>query len=263
MKTIQELAALTAEQRKAPYASFYDRPAPRLAPECAQVLAHGSNMDPADVVNDRNIQVMLHPRQIAVENGYCVLPDGTGYVAARHVMPEVTFDMYQFWLDWWTAEDQETRYKIWCPGKHIGAFYTYSSELIGDKLEEIYFGTNFRHNPGLINIDVTEMRASTCVMADGGNAISKVYGAPPEEPPVCGTVCHFIYVEPGVPGITMRSRFWFGCQALNGHIVPVLAPGQRISKEYLHSLYEHNCLEMSGLRDLLPELYRQQVANRR
>ena len=144
MKTIQELATLTAEQRKAPYASFYDRSVPRLAPECAQVLAHGSNMDPADVVNDRNIRVMLHPRQIAVENGYCVLPDGTGYVAARHVMPEVTFDMYQFWLDWWTAEDQETRYKIWCPGKHIGAFYTYSSELIGDKLEEIYFGLNFR-----------------------------------------------------------------------------------------------------------------------
>lgn len=263
MKTIEEMAALTPEQRKAPYAVFYDRPAPVIAPECLEIIQKDSDMDAADAITGGNISLMLHPEQIRVENGYCALPDGTGYVAARHVMPGVTFEMYKFWLGWWTAEDHDTRYKIWCPGKHTGAFYTYSSEEIGGRLEEIYFGSSITHDPRLIGLDRYEMFHSTCVMADGGNAMSKTYGAPPEEPPVCGLVCHFIYEEPGVPGITMRSRFWFGCQALGGRITPVLAPGQRIEKEWLRSYYEHNCLEMSGLRDLLPDLYRQQVPERK
>lgn len=262
MKTIAEMAALTPEQRKAPYAAFYDRPAPVIPPECQQIIDHGSDMDSADAVIDHNISVMLHPEQIRVENGYCVLPDGTGYVAAKHHMPNVTFDMYKFWLGWWTVEDHDTRYKIWCPGKHTAAFFTYSSEEIGGRLEEIYFGSSIRQDPRLINLDLDEMAQSTCVMADGGNALSKTYGAPPEELPICGLICHFIYEEPGVPGIIMRSRFWFGCQALNGHITPVLAPGQRVSKEYLHGFYEHNCLEMNALSDLLPDLYRQQVLDK-
>ncbi len=259
MKTIQEMAALTPEQRKAPYAAFYDRPAPVIPPECLQIIEHGSDMDPADAITDLNISAMLHPDRIKVENGYCILPDGTGYVAARHVMPGVTFDMYKFWLGWWKAEDHDTRYKIWCPGKHTAAFYTYTSEEIGGKLEEIYFGNSITHDPRLISLDPDEMSRSVCVMADGGNAMSKTYGAPPEEPPMCGVVCHFIYEEPGVPGITMRSRFWQGCQALGGHIVPLRAPGQRVELERLHGLFEHNCLEMNGLGDLLPGLYRQQV----
>lgn len=263
MKSIEEMAALTPEQRKAPYAAFYDRPAPVIAPECLQIIRNGSDMAPADAITARNINLMLHPEQIEVENGYCSLPDGTGYVAARHVMPSVTFEMYKFWLDWWTAEDHETRYKIWCPGKHTSAFFTYTSEEIGGRLEEIYFGSSIRHDPQLIGVNLDEMDQSPCVMTDGGNAMSKTYGTPPEKPPVCGLVCHFIYEEPGVPGITMRSRFWFGCQALGGQITPVLAPGQRIAKEWLHGFYEHNCLEMSGLRDLLPDLYRQQVLGRR
>ena len=260
MKTIAEMAALTPEQRKAPYAAFYDRPAPVIAPECAAIIDHGSDMDPADAVTDKNISIMLHPEQLTVENGYCVLPDGTGYVAAKHVMPGVSFDMYRFWLDWWGAEDCDTRYKIWCPGKHTAAFYTYTSEEIDGKLEEIYFGSSIRQDPRLIHLDLDEMKKSNCVMADGGNALFKTYGAGPDVLPLSGLICHFIYEEPGVDGIVMRSRFWFGCQALGGHITPVLAPGQRVKKEYLHGLFEHNCLEMSGLRDLLPPLYRQQVS---
>lgn len=263
MKTVEELAALTPEQRKAPYAAFYDRPYPVIDPESVVVMEQGSDMDPADAVTDKNISIMLHPEQIAVENGYCVLPDGTGYVAAKHVMTGVTFDMYKFWLDWWTAEDHETRYKIWCPGKHTGAFYTYSSEEIGGQIHEIYFGSSIRPDPRLINIDLDEMAASPCVMTDGGNAVSKIYGAPVEQPPICGLICHFIYEEPGVDGIVMRSRFWFGYQALGGHITPVLAPGQKISKEFLKGFFDHNCLEMSYLRDLLPPLYQQQVLDRK
>lgn len=257
--TWREMALLTTEERTAPYAHFYDRPAPAIDAGCLAVIEGGSDMSAADAVTDEKIGTMLHPQTIAVENGYCLLQDGTGYVAACHPMPGVSFEMYRFWINWWSREDIQTRYKIWCPGKHNAAFASYTSEEIGGKLEELYFGGSFTEDPTMIGLDREALAASTCVMADGGNILSKTYGAPAEAYPLCGVVCHFIYEEPGIPGIIMRSRFWFGCQARDGHITPTLAPGQRIERAFLHGLYEHNCLEMSYLRDLLPPLWQQQL----
>lgn len=262
MKTFEELGRLTPEQEKAPYAHFYCRPAPVIQPECMRIIENGSDMCPDDAITDVNISQILYPDKINIENGYCVLPDGTGYVAACHHMPQVTYDMYRFWLGWWTAEDSGTRYKVWCPGKHFAAFHTYTAEDIGGDYLELYFGSSIRPDPSLISIDTAEMAKSTCVMADGGNFLAKVYGAKRELMPTACLVCHFIYLDDANEGITMRSRFWFGCQALDGHITRVLEPGRRITMNYLSAFYEHNCLEMSYLRDLLPPLYEQEVLDK-
>ena len=52
----------------------------------------------------------------------------------------------------------------------------------------------------------------------------------------------------------MRSRFWNG-YSIRGKIVNTLAPGQHISLDYARGLFEHNCIEMAYLNNLLPELY--------
>lgn len=198
---------------------------------------------------------MLHPKQIKVANGYCLLPDGSGYVAAEHHWPDVTMDMYNFWLDWWTKEDSDTRYKIWCPGEHYGAFFTYSSENIGGRCCETYFGGSVRPDPRLLALDLEEMSQSNCVMADGGNALSKYTDEGPEAFPLPGLVCHFMYQEE--KGLTVRSRFWFGCQALGGSIVNIMEPGMTVDLDHLKGIYRHNVLEMTRLGDLLPRLYRE------
>lgn len=260
MKSWAEMAKLTPEQEKAPYAHFYYRPAPEFEPWNQKVLEQGSSLRPEDAILAENISDMLHPERIKAESGYCVLPDGTGYVAVLHRWPGITMDMYNFWNDWWTKEDSETRYKIWCPGKHVGAFFTYTSEDIGGNLEEIYFGGSVRQDPSLLGLNLEEMKKSNCVMTDGGNALSKTYGAGEQVPPTAGVVCHFMYQEED--GLTMRSRFWFGYQVLGGGLVKMLAPGTRVSESMLKGIFEHNVLEMACLRDLLPPLYKQEVLDK-
>lgn len=255
------LAQLTPEQRKAPYAHFYDLPIPPISPAQQAVLDNGSDMDPADAITAANINLMLHPEQIKVSNGYCLLPDGSGYVAAEHHWPDVTMDMYNFWLDWWTKEDSDTRYKIWCPGEHYGAFFTYSSENIGGRCCEIYFGGSVRPDPRLLGLDIDEMAKSSCVMADGGNALSKYTDERPEVFPLPGLVCHFMYQEE--KGLTVRSRFWFGCQAIGGSIVNIMEPGMTIGLDHLKGIFHHNVLEMTRLGDLLPRLYREVVEGKK
>lgn len=257
LQRYEEMTRLTPEQEKAPYAHFYHRPYPEIDPLSLQTIREGAEIAPADAVTGENLRLMLHPEQLRAERGYCVLPDGTGYVAAIHRLPGASLEMYNFFRTWWPEADTDTRYKIWCPGKHVCAYYTYSSEIIGGRLEEIYFGQNFSHDPTLLGLDPAEMKAGGCVMADGSSALSKSYGAGPDARPMPGVVCHFIYEDP--EGLTMRSRFWFGCQVLGGGIVNIMEPGMKVDTDFLHGIFEHNILEMAYLGNLIVPLYKQEV----
>src|SRR5208283_2120800 len=59
------------------------------------------------------INDLLNPGPLAMEEGWCQMPDGTGVVANRIVMPGVTVDMFDWWFAWFTLED--LRYKLWYP----------------------------------------------------------------------------------------------------------------------------------------------------
>ena len=43
---------------------------------------------------------LLDPAPLAVETGWCTLPDGVGYVAVRTPMPGVSGEMVDWWFDW-------------------------------------------------------------------------------------------------------------------------------------------------------------------
>ncbi|MDY5023447.1 MAG: hypothetical protein SPE99_13750, partial [Blautia sp.] len=189
------------------------------------------------------------------ENGYCVMPDGTGYVAALHQMPEVTLEMYKWWNEWRWKGDCNGRYKIWCPGKHLVCHNIFVSEEIGGKIEEIYFQEGISENPEKVGLNQEEMKKHGLLMADGGGAWSKVRDEAPDVPAMGGIVIHFIYQHKNGKGITMRSRFWKGYSIGNG-VYKSLAPGQKESMKSLKGLFEHNCIEMAYLNSLLPSLYR-------
>ena len=65
---------------------YLDRPLAAPAPE---VLAgdRAGPMSPADALALASLDRLLDPAPVAVETGWCTLPDGVGYVAARTPMP--------------------------------------------------------------------------------------------------------------------------------------------------------------------------------
>ena len=57
-------------------------------------------IDPADALPLGQLDRLLDPAPLPAENGWCVLPDGVAYVAARTAMPGVSAEMVDWWFDW-------------------------------------------------------------------------------------------------------------------------------------------------------------------
>lgn len=64
-----------------------------------------------------DVDRLLDPKPLAVESGWCHMPDATGYVAIRTPMPHVTGEMVDWWFDWHPRES--LRYRAWHPQAHM------------------------------------------------------------------------------------------------------------------------------------------------
>lgn len=254
---------LTEEEKKIPYSKYFYREEAQIDDDIQKILDSKTMMNPEDAILGDKINDMIEPRKIKVENGYCILPDGCGYISAYHKMIGVTYDMYKWWNSWWTSgENSNLKYKIWCPKHHYNSGFKWNLETCGSgfPLEDVYIEEIFRDNPERMGIDIEKMKGSKLVMVDGANATSRVLNGDYSVRPIPSVVAHFIYEAEG--GIEMRTRFWKGYQVLGGKLVPVLKHDDVVPEESLLGLLEHNTIEMESLRVLLPQLYKEEYLDK-
>jgi phloretin hydrolase len=74
--------------------------------------------DPADALSLAALDRLLDPAPLAVETGWCRLPNGVRFVSVRTPMPAVSAEMVEWWFDWHARES--LRYRIWHPLAHSG-----------------------------------------------------------------------------------------------------------------------------------------------
>ena len=77
---------LTPEEEALPYSKYYHRPVAPPNPKLMEILNQGP-MDPAKALPYERINDLLDPGYHEVETGYCILPNGAGYVAVNNVFP--------------------------------------------------------------------------------------------------------------------------------------------------------------------------------
>ena len=108
---------LTQEERAKPFASYFDwpEPSPLIADDLAQKILNP--MDPAKALKMENMNDILDPGYDVDDVGYCVLPDGTGYIGQTYLFEGSTREMFMWWWCWKGLED--LRFKIWYPGIHL------------------------------------------------------------------------------------------------------------------------------------------------
>lgn len=251
MRIINELLELSLEEQEKSYSKYYYKEPSKIDDELIEIINRKIEMDYRKAITPEKINFMLEPSMIEVENGYCKLPTGGGYIAALHKMPGVTFEMYKWWLGWWIHED--LRYKIWCPTCHYKNGFMWSFEDCGCGEEDVYLMNCLTETPEKIGLDIERMKKSKLVMADGCNATSRLRNSHRDVKPIPTVVMHFIYETE--EGIEIRTRFWKGYQALGNSLVCVLEKEQEVPSDSLNKLLEHNCMEMATLRDILPSLY--------
>jgi DAPG hydrolase-like protein len=73
-------------------------------------------IDPAAALPLGELDRMLDPAPLPTHTGWCVLPDGVGFVAVQTAMPGVTSEMIDWWTEWHPRDP--LRYRVWHPLAH-------------------------------------------------------------------------------------------------------------------------------------------------
>jgi hypothetical protein len=267
------LAELSGEERARPYSKYYYMEFPR-PPDMMELIRDPRPVDPAAALPIQRLNDMLNPGWLATETGYCVMPDGSGFVALNHKMPGVTAEMIRWWFAWFISED--LRYKIWFPRDHVGTeIKDEDRRMLADP--SIPLERKLRNpGPGHVAIESVGAGVERIVIDfvgpdDFGFDMSR-YHSPNVATTVCGNVVipptdpdghpqyvvllHFIRDIPG--GVEYRSRFWMGYQIVYRKPVLMMPTGATVPEEACFSLYEHDVHENSRLAGFLPQLYREQ-----
>lgn len=259
-----------ADKKKSYYKYYLEEMAPAPEESYGKILRGPLRPEQAITFKERNR--LFEPGYMEEEMGYCILPDGTGYIAVYTKMPGVTVEMFDWWFAWHGLDN--LRYTIWNPEDHYKAETQNRKraldpdlsyrERLWDTYHEITENTgmgpepiviNFKY-PGDVGYHAELIGTEACATMVCGKGYGK--GQPPfAVPPTFMT--HFVREIEG--GIELRSRFWMGWNYENGRDVKVLPDGMRYPEMAAKSLALHNVKEFANLAALLPRIFPEEKDN--
>lgn len=259
------MVSITEEEKKLSYAKyFYQKmatiPADKL--EIAQGKAAASNT--LLPIEDRNR--FLAGSDTGIQIGFGIATNGTGMVANRTFMKNVTVPMVDWWFGWHSVTS-DLRYKIWDPEDHYQARANKPDHVkdpsipnnqktwgvTHDIIEDIGMGSDplklsfkspvdFGYDPALIGTSKCE--SLVCAVGLGSCPAA---------------MTHKFYTVKG--GISFESRFWFGYAFENGKFIKVVPNGKAVSEAVPRALFNHNIKEFTNLAAILPSLYAEEKDN--
>lgn len=260
---------LKPEERALSYAKYYDLPITPIPPEKLAVLQAGP-IDPKLALPIERRNDLLNPGYLDCEVGWCVMENGTGYLANLTPMPGVTPEMFNWWFAWHGLEDM--RYRIWDPEDHFYARQQNPDRIKdpGVPMREKNWGTvhfvledigpgpdelvlNFQY-PHVLGYDEDKVGTPACAAMQCANGHGPVPGQG-----VAAIMTHMVREIEG--GVELRSRFWIGYGLVNGQVVKLLPDGVQVPKEAPMGLFAHNLKEFGHLAAILPSLYAEEKDN--
>lgn len=265
-------------EEKLSMAKYYDLPLHSPAPLQQQILDAGP-MDPKLAIKAENWLDLLKPDGYnPIEYGYCMVEDGTGYIAMYSVYPNSCEPkMLAWWFHWINipAKSQPTgatgldniKYKIWCPPDHIGHGYingkdksggiwTVESLDLGKGEEKVY---TVRHpidlkKYGLTDEKEKELKAAGCWV---DAAYESFHTVDPAHRQLPGThLCLTLSRPCPLGGMEKISREWIGYGVKGGKVMrDETTQESMLCNEYLNKVMIHATVEAQQLAKFLPELY--------
>ena len=242
-----------------------------MTPADSAVLAaiEAGPINPAMALPLDQIDRLLDPTPLAVETGWCMMPDATAFVAVRTEMPGVTAEMIDWWFDWHPRES--LRYRVWHPAAHKAN----AVDLPAHSAAKAHWGTV--HHP-VEDVGTGEVKARIAFyppsrLGFGSDAL--------DDPNVGTVVCGFVGDQQmhsnhsvmahvwlnADDGLVLRSAFWLGAAMrpdlpgplgdLAGRLINRPLVRRRVLPEGLpEGLALHCAQEYTNIAALLPELFR-------
>lgn len=263
--TMQKL--IPAEQEMPLARFYYDYPVRDLSDALKREI-FGHPFNPAEAIPADRFTDWLLPmgEYTDHENGYCMMPDGSGYIATYLKIPEDIDVRKMFWyLNWLNfhcksqpAGTGNLRYKIWNPADHWDHYFVnwkdksegvHTTESLdlgeGDrKYDTIRHSFNLREY-GLTQEKIDQLKASGLNVNETSDYESF------DEPGNHLTLGQIRPCPDG--GYERRSVEWIGFRPENGKIVRV--PETFCTDAYLRKVAYHTLLEWQHLLDFINDLW--------
>jgi hypothetical protein len=267
---------LSLEEKKLPLAKYYDLPLYGPGPREQQLIDAGP-IDPKWAIKAEDFLDLLQPSGYTrAEYGYCMMPDGSGYVATYTVYPDCTPAMLGWWFRWLNVHSRgmpegqgNLKYKIWNPADHFdhgfingrdkaGGIYTVESLDLGQGEEMVY---TIRHPVNLRDCGLTEeremaLKAAGCWV---DCAFESFHSVDPSHKQYPGThLCLTLSRTSPLGIMEKRTREWIGYGVQDGKVhFDASTPSSMLCGEYLKKVLIHGTVEAQQLGRFLPELYAQ------
>lgn len=254
---------LTEAEKQTEFSELFYKPMAPVDPKLTEIMQQ-SPIEASRATSIQNRNDILKPGYLEVENGYCRMPDGSGFVATKVEMPGVTPEMVDWWFAWHGLQD--IRYKVWCPTQHYGIHVKkenlkqrlhpdlnykernwgttdVATEDVGGGPQEMYLSffapAAYGYDPELIKNADAIISANVTDPKTGLGLI---------------TFSHVIRAIPG--GIEYRSHYWQGYQINErGEAVSASIPPGGFPIEMMKSCAFHSLDEYHNLAEILPGLY--------
>lgn len=259
---------LFPEEEKMPLAKyFYQYPLHMPNPVAMQIINQMNPMKVEDAIKPENFLDLLKPYGYdKFELGYCMFPDGSGYVATYRVRPpHITEEMEKWYRNWRNLKSKSMipghgnlRYKIWNYADHFDHYYInwkdgkegiHTTESLdlgqGDRMYD-----TIRHEFPLSDFGLTSEKLKE--LEDAGCKVNPWGSYETFDEP--GTHLCLSYSRPCPQGgVETRSREWIGWKPVNGKIVR--DESTFCTEEYLKKVVIHTLVEWEHLYTFLPDLY--------
>lgn len=263
MSIIKIKPPLSPEERNIPYSKYYNLELEGPDQFARQILSKGP-MDPADAVPvERRFDSIDPEAYLDVELGYCLMPDGSGYVTAYDYLPNIHPNMIDWWFRWFNVKTANMpegrgnlRYKIWCPPDHFD-----HGNVNPDNPDD---GT-VMHESLDLGAGMSKLRSMrlpiypslTTLPPEKAAAMKKAgcsygFSALTTEGLTSRISCRV--VRPRGGGAEVFNRIWYGYAVRGGKIVRDLN-GVQADEERMRIIAIHNIVEVRHLAKLLPPLY--------
>lgn len=270
----QSRPELNINEKKEPYSGFYNRK----SAEIPSKIIHDIQNSPYPEENAlpfNNINDLLNPGYLSLENGYCNMQDGSVFVAVLTEMPKVTGEMLDWWF-WWHPINA-LRYKVWYPESHFGVSMDIDmdeySKRKGPYAERYWNTTNYPVEDIGTGKEIVSIKFIPPVdlgfdeerfdEANVTTAICGIVGSVSKKITQHSYMCHFVRKKD--EGVEMRSRFWLGHTVLKSGFSKESIINRIINKKAVKKLLlpknigfalaMHCAQEYNNLAEILPELY--------
>ena len=107
---------VTEEEKQKSYYKYFEQDMAQPAQEALAKMLQGP-LRPDQVLQFKDRNRLFEPGYLEAEAGWCILPDGTGYLANLTKMPGVTPEMIDWFFAWHGLDN--LRYKIWNHGRPL------------------------------------------------------------------------------------------------------------------------------------------------